>query len=814
MSKPPGFVEDASVPRPPLDRAMELLQRGQLEEAAAIYREILRSAPGDFLAQQFLAVARAQQGRHDEALALIAGALRSRPDSVTALSNCGLILHRMQRHEEALASFDRAIALQKGNAEALNNRGNALAALGRPQEALASYERALAARPGYAQAWHNRGNVLAELTRFEDALLSYERALAIRPAYADAHYHRGNVLARLERHAQALASYDLAVAADPGHAQALDNRGNVLAALGRHEEALGSYQQALAIRPDYAGALSNRGIALERLGQFEAALASYDRALSLDPDDAKALANRGNALYRLKLYDDALAAYERSLAIAPDDADTLFSRGNALVALRRFELAAASFQGAIELRPDDANALAGLANAALATCDWRQAEERRQRLLTRIEEGEADVGPFALLMHCDDPALQLTCARNFAARHAPGRGEAAHDVRERRLHEKIRVAYLSADFHAHVMAYQVAELIERHDRGRFDVLGVSFAPDDGSAIRARLVKGFDLFMDVRGRSDREVARALRELEVDIAVDLMGHTRDARMGIFAERAAPIQVSYLGYAGTSGADYIDYIIGDPVVLPFEHQPFYSERTVQLPDSFFACDSERPIASRVPSRREAGLPEQGFVFCCFNNAAKLQPAMFDLWMRLLRDVPGSVLWLSPKQASAERNLRQEAQARGVAPQRLVFAGREAKLEDHLARHRLADLFLDTLPYNAHATAGDALWAGLPVLTCLGGSFAARVAASLTTAVGLPELVTTSLAEYEALALRLARDPSLLGALRQRLDRQRGSHPLFDTARLCRHIEAAYTTMWQTWQQGAAPAAFRVAPSGASEH
>jgi protein O-GlcNAc transferase len=792
---------------------MALLGRGRLDEAAAICRDILRSEPGDFLAQQFLAVVRAQQGRYEEALALIAGALRARPDSVAALSNCGLILHRMQRHQEALASFDRAIALQKGNAEALNNRGNVLIALGRPQEALASYEQALAARPGYAEAWHNRGNVLAELDRLEDALLSYGRALAIRPAYADAHYHRGNVLARLERHAEALASYDLAVAVDPGNAPALDNRGNALAALGRHEEALASYQRALVIRPDYAGALNNRGIALERLGQFEEALASYDRALLLDPSDAKALANRGNALHRLKLYDEALAAYQRSLAIEPGDADTHYSRGNVLVALRRYELAAASYRRALELSPVDANALAGLANAALATCDWRPAKELRQRLLARIEGGEARVGPFALLTLCDDPALQLTCARNFAARHAPARGEAVRFAPGKRPHEKIRVAYLSADFHDHVMAYQLAELIERHDRSRFEILGVSFAPDDGSEIRVRLVKGFDSFLDVRAQGDHEVARTLRELEVDIAVDLMGHTCDARMGIFAERCAPIQVNYLGYAGTTGADYVDYVVGDPVVLPFEHQPFYSERIVQLPESFFACDTQRPIASRVPRRLEAGLPDQGFVFCCFNNAAKLQPVTFDLWMRLLQEVPGSVLWLSPKQASAERNLRQEAQARGIAPQRLVFAEREAKMEDHLARHHLADLFLDTLPYNAHATAGDALWAGLPVLTCLGGSFAARVAASLVTAVGLPELVTASLADYEALALRLARDAPLLGALRQRLERHRKSHPLFDTARLCRHIEAAYTIMWQTWQQGGAPAAFRVAPSGASE-
>jgi predicted O-linked N-acetylglucosamine transferase (SPINDLY family) len=296
---------------------------------------------------------------------------------------------------------------------------------------------------------------------------------------------------------------------------------------------------------------------------------------------------------------------------------------------------------------------------------------------------------------------------------------------------------------------------------------------------------------------------------------MGHTRDARLGILAQRPAPIQVSYLGYAGTSGADFIDYILGDPVVLPFEHQPFYRERIVQLPDSFFASDSKRPIAALSPAswggkggRQKAGLPEHGFVFCCFNNAAKLNPAMFDIWMRLLGAVPGSVLWLSPKNASAERNLRQEGERRGVDGARLVFAPRVAQIEDHLARHRLADLFLDTLPYNAHATAGDALWAGLPVLTCLGASFAARVGGSLLRAAGLPELVTASLADYEALALRLARDRALLAGLRERLERNRTGSALFDATRLARHTEAAYATMWEAWRRGDAPQSFSIDP------
>jgi protein O-GlcNAc transferase len=808
MSRPLSSPEPAL-----LEHALAFLRQGKLAEAAALYEDMLRARPDHFDAQHFLGVVRAQQGRHGEALALIAGALKSRPDCAPALSNYGLILHRLGRHAEALASFDRAVALAPGNPEAFNNRGNVLAALERPQDALASYERALAARPDYPEAWHNRGNVLAALDRREEALASYERALALRPAYADALYRRGNVLARLGRHGEALASYDRAIALDSGHAEALDNRGNVLVALHRWEEALASYQQALAMRPHQPATLSNRGIALEALRRDEEALASYDAALALRPDDAKALGNRGNLLCRLGRYEEAVEAYDRALALNADDADAFYNRGNAFAALRRYELAAESYRGALRISPGDINALAGLTSAGLATCDWQATAELPRLLAAHIQRGESGVGPFALLGHCDDPALLLRCAESFVARQASAPPSWPRFDRGRRGDGKIRIAYLSADFRAHVMGYQIAELIERHDRDRFEVLGVSFAVDDGSAIRARLIRGFDRFLDVRARSDREVAQALRALEVDIAIDLMGHTRDARLGILAQRAAPIQVSYLGYAGTSGADFIDYILGDPVVLPFAHQPFYRERIVQLPDSFFATDSQRPVAASSGGgsgggRPEAGLPEQGFVFCCFNNAAKLNPAMFDIWMRLLAGVPDSVLWLSPKNASAERNLREEARRRGIDAGRLVFAPRVAQIADHLARHRLADLFLDTLPYNAHATAGDALWAGLPVLTCLGASFAARVGGSLVRAVGLPELVTASLAEYEALALRLARDRTWLASLRERLERNRAASALFDTARLARHIEAAYATMWETWQQGKEPRSFRVDP------
>ena len=839
MAKPLPPGEKALALQQLLARATQAHQQGQLAEAEGLYLQALQKRPDLFDAQHLLGVLRGQQGRYEEALALVGAALKAKPGAGGALSNYGLILHKLNRHEEALATFDKTVAIFPNDAEAFNNRGNVLSALERYDQALASYDRALTIRPNYAEALNNRGNVLLALQRYNDALASYDvalaarsnnaealknrglalealaryeealrsyvRALLIRPDYAEAHYQRGNVLARLKRYEEAVRSYDKAVCLSPDYAEAHDNRGNALAELKRYEEALASHDRALALRPDYAGAFNNRGIALEQLRRYEEALESFDQALLLKPDYAEALGNRGNTLSKLKCFELALTAYDQALTIKADDAEALCNRGSALSALRRHELAAASYEQALAVSPDDGTALCGLAGAALAVCDWRRTAELGRRLADHVREARSPIAPFALLGHCDDPSLLLRCAENFVAQQIPVPPPPLSDgIRAR--HEKIRVAYLSADFRSHVMAYQVAELFELHDRARFEVIGVSFADDDGSDIRARLIKGFDRFIDVTARADGEVARLLHELEVDIAVDLMGHTLDARTGIFAYRPAPIQVAYLGYPGTSGADFIDYIIADEIVLPFDQQPFYTEKIVQLPECFFVNDSRRVISPTTPARRDAGLPEDGFVFCCFNNTAKIQPAMFDIWMRLLRRVGGSVLWLGQGNSSAPDNLRREAAARGVDPERLIFAGHLPAIEDHLARHRIADLFLDTLPYNAHGTASAALWAGLPVLTCRGKTFAGRVGASLLQAVDLPELVTESLDAYEALALRVAGDASLLGQVRGKLAQHRQSSPLFNGERFCRHLESAYSMMWERWQRGESRQGFRV--------
>jgi predicted O-linked N-acetylglucosamine transferase (SPINDLY family) len=444
----------------------------------------------------------------------------------------------------------------------------------------------------------------------------------------------------------------------------------------------------------------------------------------------------------------------------------------------------------------------------IAICRWDKLAARVEALRAQVRSRSNVVEPFTFLAVSHSAEEQRLCAERHVQEKLPARFAPLWQGTRYR-HDRIRLAYLSADYHEHATAYLAAGLFERHDRARFELIGVSYGPHDASPMRGRLERAFERFVDVRNRSDEEAARMLHALEVDVAVDLKGHTTGSRPGILAHRPAPIQAAYLGYPGTMGAPFIDYLLADRVVIPEDERRFYAEKVVYLPGCYQVNDAQRAIAPRTPSRAEAGLPRDGFVFCCFNNNYKILPPVFGAWMRLLRDVPGSVLWLLEDNTAAKRNLQEAARARGIDPARLVFAARLPPAE-HLARHRAADLFLDTLPCNAHTTASDALWAGLPVLTCAGTTFAGRVAASLLSAIGLDELVTSSPQEYEALALALARDPGRLAGLRGRLARERATAPLFDTERFRRGLEAAYAAMWEAWQRGEAPQAFAVEADG----
>ena len=766
-------------------------QAGRLAEAENGYTQILKAHPGHFDSLHLLGVIFHQRGNHLEAVRQIDAALKINPKNSSAYSNRGAPLQALKRFDDALASYDKAIALKPDFEEAFYNRGNVLKELKRFDDAIASYDKALALRPDYVDAFYNRGLAWHELRRFDEAVVSYDRTIALNPGFAEAYNNRGVALQELKRLDEALASYDKAVALKPDYADAFSNRGVLLLELKMPVEALASCDKAIALKPDYADAYNNRCLALQNLERFDEALASCDRALALKLGYAEAFYNRGNALQKLKRFDEAVASYDKAIALRPDYAHAFSNRGVALKELKRFDEALASYGKALALKPDNAHAFSGLAECVNATCDWQQRKQIADEVIAHVREKKSVISPFVLLAYSGDPALQLQCAKNYIENQIPllprpiWAGTAW-------AHDRPRIAYLSADFHASATAHLIAELFERHDRSRFEIVGISFGIDDHSQMRKRLIASFDRFYDVRGKSDEDVARFIHDLQIDIAVDLKGHTTDSRPAILAHRPAPIQASYLGYPGTMGAPFIDYIIADEIVAPFEHQPFFTECIVHLPGCYQVNDGKREIAKRTPARREVGLPETSFVFCCFNNNWKITPEVFDVWMRLLQAVEDSVLWLLRDNESAERNLRQEAQQRGIDPSRLIFAGR-LPADEHLARHRLADLFLDTVPVNAHTTASDALWAGLPVITLLGEAFAGRVAASLLQAVGLPELVTQNIKDYEALALRLANDTASLKAYRTRLDANRLTYPLFDADHFRRGIEAAYLRMLQ---------------------
>jgi protein O-GlcNAc transferase len=627
--------------------------------------------------------------------------------------------------------------------------------------------------PNSAEIWANRGNNLIAMSKLDHALHAFDRALAIEPMFLEALY----------------------------------NRGKLLNDAGQLEEALASYDKCLAIMPRFADALHNRGIVLAQLRRYDEALASFDRCLAIAPNAPDTLHNRGNLLATLKRYDEALASYDKCITLAPAFAQAWIDVGMLLVRVKRYEEAAKVLGRALELDPNAKYVLSYLMYARQQVCDWGDLPRLKSKLLDCVQKDEPTSPPFVLLAATDSPRLQLQCAQaQVAKEHPPADRTRMFWRGERYAHERIRIAYLSADFRDHAVARLIAGLFEHHDRTKFEITAISFVADNSDSMQGRIKRACDRYIEVSKRSDRDVAHLLRELEIDIAVDLMGFTQDSRLGILGYRPAPIQVNYLGYAGTMGAGYVDYVIADRRVLPPGQESCWTEKIVHLPDTFMATDGTTKVADTAPTRAVAGLPQDGFVFCVFNQPFKITPEVFDVWMRLLRRVDGSVLWLTDARSTTARNLRQEAERRGVAADRLLFAERVSRHEDHLARHRLADLFLDTLPYNAHTTACDALWTGLPVVTCLGATFAGRVAASLLHAIGLDELVTTSLAEYEALAVKIATTPALLGALREKLAAQRGTHALFDTERFRRHIECAFITMHERHLRGEPAAHFSV--------
>jgi predicted O-linked N-acetylglucosamine transferase (SPINDLY family) len=789
-----------------VEQALGWHRAGLWGQAEHGYQTVLAADPRHATALHLLGILALHTGRPQAAIGWIRRCIEIESSDPVAHLNLGSALLESGCRAEALESFEQALTIAPEYADAWNNHGNALLEMQRPVEALRSLDRALALRPDFPVALNNRGNALRELSRPAEALACYERALQLQPGFARALNNRGNALRDLKRLEEAFASFEQALRLEPGYAPALYNCGNALLELRRYEEALGIFDRLLQAHPRDAAALGARAIALLNLQRPGEALQCGIQAREMDPGSALVLANLGNLLLELQQYPQALECLDAALRAQPERTDVRNNRGVCLGQLKRYREAMQEFEGVLLLAPEYPNALGALVQAQFDGCEWQGIGARVESVLLGVEQERAVSNPSSLLVLGGTPAQQLRCARQYVRAKYPAGIDAALWSGPAYAHERIRVAYLSGDLREHAVSSLIVGVLEHHDRDRIETIGISLRADDGSALGRRVRGTFERCIEAGERSDAQVARWMREQEVDIAVDLMGFTQGLRLGILAQRAAPVQVNYLGYAGTLGAPYMDYLVADEIVIPQGEEGCYAEQVVRLPHCYLPTDDRREIGAIAPSRAEAGLPEQGFVFCAFAGSYKITPQMFEVWMRLLRGVPGSVLWLRGGHAQVCENLRREAQSRDVAAERLVFAAHAESGAEHLARQSLADLFLDTLPYNAHSTACDALWAGVPMLSCKGGNFAGRVGASALAALGLSELITSSLDEYEGLGLELARSPARLQDLRARLAQLRLSAPLFQTERYCRHLEAAYTRMCQRARARLPPAGFAI--------
>ncbi|MBV9564411.1 MAG: tetratricopeptide repeat protein [Bradyrhizobium sp.] len=783
-------------------RAIDAQRKGAVEDAKALYQELLRVDPSHAAACGNLGIIAVQQGDLIRAETLFRREIEFEPANSVGHTHLGLVLQQQGRWSEAVAAHRQAVKLDPKPAQAHLALGNALKGQGRLPDAAQCFLAALALRPDYAEAHNNVGVVLQMQGRPAEAAAAYRNATSAQPAYPEAWFNLGVVQHQLRDLDAAEAAYRRVITLDPRIAAAHSHLSAVLREQGRLEEALASCERAIELQPDDVDAVNNAGILLQEQGRPREAVELYRPRLRPGPMHADLYNNMGTALLAEGRAEEARAAFEQALAARPEFPEACYNLGNAWRELGGLAPALAAWRRGLELRPGDADAFSQLAYHRALACDWDEFDADQQRLLALARSGRR-VPPFYLFFTKATAADQLRCAEQWS-RPFQAQGT-AFEHRRRKSDRRIRLGYLSGDLHQHATSQLVAGLFEGHDRHRFEIYAYSYGPDDGSAMRARLENAFDRFVDVAALAHRDAARRIHADEIDILIDLKGHTHGARPAVAAHRPAPVQVSYLGFPATMGADFIDYIMVDRFVLPEHEQAFFSERLVHLPNCYQVNDRPRELSAPPTRRSDCGLPEQGLVFCCFNNSYKLSPPLFDVWMRLLHAAPGSVLWLLAANELAERHLRVEAGRRGVDPARLIFAPR-LPLDAHLERHRHADLFLDTLPCNAHTTASDALRGGLPILTCAGETFAGRVAGSLLTAIGMRELVTTSLEDYERKVLEFIRAPDQLVALRQRIERARDGNSPFDLASSTAAIEAAYERMWQRWLAGEKPAAFAV--------
>jgi len=764
LKKSKQSVATQGSPQDMIDQLVNLYNRGQLTAVVLHAQALIEQYPDAFIIWNILGAAHKRLGKTFEASEAFEKVIEINPDYVDGHSNLGVTLQEQGKLDESIMSFKKALSLKPDYTEAHFNMGVTLKEQGKLEKAIEAYRKALALNPDYAEAYNNMGATLQGQGKLEEAIEAYKKALKLKSDYAEAYNNMGNAHKDQDKLEQAIEAYKKALKLKPDYAEAYNNMGNALKDQDKLEQAIKAYSRALSIKPDYAEAYNNMGNAHKDQDKLEQAIEAYKKALKLKPDYAEAYNNMGNALKDQDKLEQAIEAYKKALAIKPDYA---------------------------EARAQCLHQLAHI-------CDWDSIIADLS-LVPELGTTNKDVSPFVLLPLEDAPERhrirsKVVADAKFWQQSLP--------LREKpfKKPKRIRLGYFSTDFKEHPVAYLIAKMLEQHNRDQFEVFGYSLHGNQRGEMRQRLSKSFDNFADVHGISDKAIALLARENGIDIAINLNGYTQHARTGIFMYRAAPIQINYLGYPGTLGANFMDYIVADRFLIPEKNQKYFSEKQLYLPNTYMPTDNTRELSQKSISRSDMRLPKDAFVFCCFNNNYKISSAEFDIWMRLLNNIEGSVLWLRKSNQFSHFNMRKEAEKRNVDPSRLVFADK-APMEEHLARQGLADLFVDTFAFNAHTTATEALWAGLPVVTKAGQGFAARVAGSILNAVGLPELVTETEQDYEALILELATNPTKLAIIKKKLATNRLTQPLFNTEQYTKHLEKGYQQAYQKYFNGDTP-------------
>jgi len=776
---------------------MVYLQQNLYENAEHYLKEAISADPKLAQAYYLLGTALQKQGKLTAAAENFNKAQELKPDAEIVYADLCYTLFQLGQIEAAKQTALQGIAVNPNFADFHFFLGNLFSHEKAFDRAIACYQNALTIQPGHVMAYLNLKHLLEERGNLDMAITCYRNVLKLNPSFANAHLDLGEALQKQGALDNAIDCYRRAIALKPDLLEAHNNLGGIFANQGKPNEAITCYQQALATSPDSAVLCYNLALAYKVCGRFSEAIAYYQKAVALQPEFAEAHYNQGNAYFELGQLNNAATCYHKALEINSGSANAWYGLGATLVAQQKNLEAASCFRRALEIEPSHLSARTLLLYQLQHMCEWENIDVHvkalRQTAVETPTSGKNQAPPLVFLAIPNATAKEQKRATEKWVHGEFATIESFRDKLgfefDRAPNDKIRIGYLSADLRQHPVSFLLAEVFELHDRSRFHITAYSYGTDDDSPMRRRLEKAFDRFVDIQNDSYEEAARKIYADRTDILVDLTGHTQNSRSGILALRPAPIQVNYLGYPGTMGAKFVDYLIADRFTIPPEMRQHYTEKIIWMPDCFQANDSKRP-RPKSPSRTECGLPESGFVFCCFNQTFKITPEIFDIWCRLLTSVPDSTLWLAESNPQAKINLMREAENRGVEPERIIMAPLLHR-DEHLARLQCADLFLDTLPFNAGTTCSDALWMGLPVITCAGDAFASRMAGSLLAAIGAPELITYNLEDYCSLALGLATDRNKLDAIRSKIITSRDTTPLFDSKLFTLNLEKTYTKM-----------------------